>query len=94
MGLPDERPPGRFRPAGLTSIQVEERGLDKESNEWLQGYGYQMWRCRKGAFRADGAAGQYILVFPDKDAVIITTAQIDNMPEELHLIRKHIEPAL
>ena len=81
-------------PAGLTSIQVEERGLDKESNEWLQGYGYQMWRCRKGAFRADGAAGQYILVFPDKDAVIITTAQIDNMPEELHLIRKHIEPAL
>ena len=81
-------------PAGLTSIQVEERGLDKESNEWLQGYGYQMWRCRKGAFRADGAAGQYILVFPDKDAVIITTAQIDNMPEELHLIREHIEPAL
>ena len=81
-------------PAGLTSIQVEERGLDKESNEWIQGYGYQMWRCRKGAFRADGAAGQYILVFPDKDAVIITTAQIDNMPEELHLIREHIEPAL
>ena len=81
-------------PAGLTSIQVEERGLDKESNEWLQGYGYQMWRCRKGAFRADGAAGQFILVFPDKDAVIVTTAQIGNMGEELYLIREYIEPAL
>lgn len=81
-------------PAGLTSIQVEERGMDKESNEWLQGYGYQMWRCRKGAFRADGAAGQFILVFPDKDAVIVTTAQIGNMGEELYLIREHIEPAL
>ncbi len=81
-------------PAGLTSIEVEERGLDKESNEWLQGYGYQMWRCRKGAFRADGAAGQFILVFPDKDAVIVTTAQIGNMGEELYLIREYIEPAL
>ena len=81
-------------PAGLTSLQVEELGLDKESNEWLQGYGYQMWRCRKGAFRADGAAGQFILVFPDKDAVIVTTAQIGNMGEELYLIREYIEPAL
>ncbi len=81
-------------PAGLTSIRVEELGMDKESNEWLQGYGYQMWRCRQGAFRADGASGQYILVFPDKDAVIVTTAQIGNMAEELYLIREHIEPAL
>ena len=81
-------------PAGLTSIRVDELGMDKESNEWLQGYGYQMWRCRNGAFRADGAAGQFILIFPDKDAVIVTTAQIGNMGEELYLIRKYIEPAL
>ena len=31
--------------------------------------GYQMWRCRHNAYRADGANGQYILVLPDKDAV-------------------------
>ena len=81
-------------PAGLTSIQVEERGMEKETNDWLQGYGYQMWRCTRGGFRADGAAGQYILVLPEQDAVIVTTAQCNNMPEELYLIWKHLLPAL
>ena len=81
-------------PAGLTSHQVEARGMDPSSNDWLQGYGYQMWRCRHGAFRADGAAGQYIIVLPEQDAVIVTTARINNMGEELNLIWEHLLPAL
>ena len=63
-------------------------------SDWMQGYGYQMWRCRHGAFRADGANGQYILVLPDQDAVIVTTAAISNMRQELNLIWDHILPAL
>lgn len=39
-----------------------------------QGYGYQIWRCRyDGAYRADGAHGQFIVVVPDKDIVIVIT---------------------
>ena len=53
-----------------------------------------MWRCRHNAFRADGAAGQYIIVLPEKDAVIVTTAQLKNMQEEINLIWDHILPAL
>ncbi|WP_274652150.1 serine hydrolase domain-containing protein [Paenibacillus humicola] len=35
------------------------------------GYGFQMWMCRPaGAYRADGAMGQYSLVFPDLDMVV------------------------
>ena len=63
-------------------------------SDWMQGYGYQMWRCRHDAFRADGANGQYILVLPDQDAVIVTTAAIANMRQELNLIWDHILPAL
>ena len=63
-------------------------------SDWMQGYGYQMWRCRHGAFRADGANGQYILILPDQDAVIVTTAQIPNMRQELNLIWEHLLPAL
>ena len=81
-------------PAGLTSVLVEERGMDKTSNDWLQGYGYQMWRCRHGAFRADGAAGQYIIILPEQDAVIVTTAQCNNMAEEINLIWDYLLPAL
>ena len=65
-----------------------------ETSDWVQGYGYQMWRCRHNAFRADGANGQYILVIPDKDAVIVTTAHIPNMQQELNLIWDHLLPAL
>ena len=63
-------------------------------SDWLQGYGYQMWRCRHNAFRADGANGQFILVIPDKNAVIAMTAFNEDMQAELNLIWKYIYPAL
>jgi CubicO group peptidase (beta-lactamase class C family) len=28
------------------------------NSDWDQGYGYQFWRCRNGAYRGDGAFGQ------------------------------------
>lgn len=65
-----------------------------EKSDWVQGYGYQMWRCRHNAFRADGAYGQYIIVIPEKNAVVVTTAQIGNMQEEIDLIWDHLLPAL
>ena len=65
-----------------------------ENNDWVQGYGYQMWRCRHGAFRADGANGQYIIIIPEKNAVVVTTANIPNMGQELNLIWDYILPAL
>ncbi len=37
-------------------------------------YGYQTWMCKyPGAFRADGALGQYIIVIPEKDLVMVIT---------------------
>ena len=81
-------------PAGINLTQVAERGLDPATSDWVQGYGYQMWRCRHNAFRADGAYGQYIIVLPDQDAVVVTTAQIGNMQEEINLIWDNLLPAL
>ena len=66
----------------------------KENNDWCQGYGYQMWRCRFNGYRADGANSQYIMVFPDMDAVIITTAHDDNMQRVLNQVYDNIFPAL
>ena len=83
----------------VKAIQADESNpfrayFDPEKSDWLQGYGYQMWRCRHGAFRADGANGQYIIVIPDKDAVIVTTAHIQNMRQELNLIWDYLLPVL
>ncbi|MFN8354072.1 MAG: ChbG/HpnK family deacetylase [Spirosomataceae bacterium] len=66
----------------------------KDSSDWLQGYCYQMWRCRNNGYRADGANGQYIIVLPDKDAVIAVTAEAPDMQGEINLIWRYLLPAL
>ena len=79
---------------GTRIEQAAERGMTKETSDWMQGYGYQMWRCRPGCFRADGARGQYIIVVPDKNAVIAITSDVQDLQGELNLVWKHILPAL
>ena len=74
--------------------QVEERDVSNESSDWLQGYGYQMWRCRFDCYRADGANGQFIVIIPEKDAVVVITANIQDMQKELNLVWNHILPVL
>ena len=81
-------------PAGVRPEELKEKGLTVKNSDWLQGYGYQMWRCRHDAIRADGANGQYIIILPEKDAVIVTTAHIGDMQAEINLIWKYILPAL
>jgi CubicO group peptidase (beta-lactamase class C family) len=66
----------------------------KDSSDWLQGYCYQMWRCRYNSYRGDGAFGQFIIVMPDKDAVVTITAETPNMQEEINLIWKYLLPAM
>ncbi len=68
-------------------------GSNPES-DWEQGYGYQFWRCRHGAFRGDGAFGQFCVVMPDQDAVIAITSGVKNLQSVLNLVWDHILPAM
>jgi CubicO group peptidase (beta-lactamase class C family) len=61
--------------------------------DWHQGYGFQFWRGRHNAFRADGAGGQFIVIMPDQDAVIAITADTGNMQGELNAVWDHLLPA-
>ncbi|MCD6050513.1 MAG: class beta-lactamase-related serine hydrolase [Verrucomicrobia bacterium] len=65
-----------------------------EKNDWLQGYGYQFWRSQNGAYRGDGAFGQYTIVLPEQDTVIVMTGESPNMQGELDLVWEHLLPAL
>ena len=60
--------------------------------DWQQGYGYQFWRSRHG-YRGDGAYGQFCLVLPEQDAVLVTTAQTENMQGILDAVWAHLLPA-
>ncbi|HEY1871282.1 MAG TPA: serine hydrolase [Chitinophagaceae bacterium] len=65
----------------------------KDSSDWLQGYCYQMWRCRHNAFRGDGAFGQFMIVMPDQDAALAITAETADMQEEINLVWQYLLPA-
>lgn len=38
------------------------------------GYGYQFWLNPDGSYRADGKFGQYVIVMPEKNAMVVTMA--------------------
>lgn len=59
-----------------TSAQVSGSDSD-EAGDWSQGYGYQFWRCRFGAYQASGVFGQCCIVMPQQDAVLVFTSGID-----------------
>lgn len=74
-------------------ISNEHESHAKIGPDWQQGYGFQFWRCRHNAYRADGAAGQFIVVMPDQDVVVAITADTGNMQGELDDIWDHLLPA-
>jgi len=78
-----------------TSFKIQQgSGPDlerlKRESDWNQGYCYQFWRCRHGAFRGDGAFGQYAIVMPEQDAVIAITSESPDMPGELNLVWRYL----
>ncbi|MBR5350956.1 MAG: serine hydrolase [Prevotella sp.] len=81
-------------PSGTRFEDLEKAGLNKDNNEWVQGYGYQMWICRHQAYRADGFAGQYIMVFPDRDAVLVLTTSSSLYQPYIDLVWEYLLPIL
>lgn len=78
--------------AEATALQVPNSGRG-DAADWEQGYGYQFWRARHGAYRGDGAFGQFVLVMEDQDAVLVTTGGMDPMHQVLELAWDHLIPA-
>jgi CubicO group peptidase (beta-lactamase class C family) len=79
-----------------TSKILQKPDVDpaKSNSDWEQGYCYQIWRCRHNGFRADGMNGQYIVVLPEQQAVVIFTANIGDGQAQLNLVWEHLLPAL
>lgn len=53
---------------------ASERAVNPPAEDNFVGYGFQIWMCRpKGVYRADGAMGQFTIVFPDRDMLLAIT---------------------
>jgi CubicO group peptidase (beta-lactamase class C family) len=66
----------------------------KENSDWAQGYCYQMWRGRNNTVRLDGMGGQFVVLIPDKDAIVVLTANARDTQDELNLIHNYLIPAI
>lgn len=77
--------------AQATAKQVSN-GSDPKS-DWAQGYGYHFWRCQHNAYRGDGAFGQYCVVMPEQDAVLVMTSGVPELQAPLDLVWKNLLPA-
>jgi CubicO group peptidase (beta-lactamase class C family) len=64
------------------------------SSDWDQGYGYQFWRSRHNSYRGDGAFGQYCLVLPEVDAVVVITSGLRDMQAVMNLVWDKLLPAM
>lgn len=73
----------------LATSRQTSNGSDP-TRDWDQGYGFQFWRCRHGAFRGDGAFGQLCVVMPEQDAVIAITADTRDMQAELNIVWENL----
>jgi CubicO group peptidase (beta-lactamase class C family) len=84
----------------LPAAWVQEATARQTSNgsnpksDWDQGYGYQFWRCRHGAYRGDGAFGQFCIVLPQENAVIAMTSGVRNMQSVLDVVWDKLLPAI
>jgi CubicO group peptidase (beta-lactamase class C family) len=75
-----------------TALQTSNGSNPK--SDWDQGYGYQFWRSRHGAYRGDGAFGQFCIVLPEQDAVVAITSGVRDMQAVLNLVWDRLLPAL
>jgi len=81
-----------------TSFKIESddpsNKMPRELNDWAQGYTYQMWRGRNNSVRLDGMAGQFVILFPDRNAIVVMTANARNTQEQLNMVHNYLVPAI
>ena len=64
------------------------------SDDWTSGYGWQFWQNARGGYRGDGAYGQFGIVLPEHDLVVVLTGQTDRMQAVLDNVFGHLLPAI
>ncbi len=65
------------------SAQIYQKGEPVEGDDKALGYGYQMWVCQHGGARLDGAHGQWSIICPDIDAVIVITENVNKTSDAI-----------
>ncbi|MDR1439463.1 MAG: beta-lactamase family protein [Clostridiales bacterium] len=77
-----------------TSFHSDNSKAENQAPDWTRGYGFQFWLCQHGAFRADGAAGQFCVVMPQQNAVLAIMSETMQMQSILDAVWGALLPRL
>lgn len=82
-----------------TTVKMQQRpDITQEQRDSLhdgmQGYCYQFWRAKNNSYQVNGANGQFVVIIPEKDAVIVFTANSTDMWGEIGMIWEYLYPAM
>ncbi len=82
-----------------TSLKIQQnpnmtQARRDSSNDAVQGYCWQFWRAKNNSYMSNGAFGQFILIMPEKDAIVVFTAESSDMWGELGMVWKFIYPGI
>jgi CubicO group peptidase (beta-lactamase class C family) len=82
--------------AAASSCRIRQVADDESQpdSDWNQGYGYHFWPCRYGAYRADGAFGQFCIVMPAQDAVLALTSRTMDLQGLLNQVWQYLPPGM
>ena len=75
--------------SNLTDTLIKGENLYEQ-----QGYGYQFWQTMDNGYACYGMGGQYAICYPDRDLIIVTTADTQGLKDGnstiFSLIKEHI----
>jgi len=70
----------------------DETRENPDRHNWGSGYGYQFWQNAFGGYRGDGMMGQYVIVLPEQETVIVMTSDLENMAVPMDAVENHLLP--
>lgn len=78
----------------IVEASAKQISNGNSNSSWSYGYGYQFWLNPPGGFRADGAFGQFSLVLPEQDAVVVITSESIATKTTMQLVWDLLIPAM
>lgn len=78
-----------------TEKQIETANdIYSGKGDWAVGYGFQFWRCKpEGVYRADGLWGQFGIVMPKQDALLVITEATGHTQDTLDAVWDTLVPS-